>query len=118
MRNGGVGLGIGACVEHAAEVADAAAKRVKVNAVVLLVIVVVVAVVVGGGGGGRDGGSQWGPWRHIRCCVHCRCWDRHLLSSLGGAGVHKLGGPQVRGRGALAVADNGDGAAALRRLVL
>ena len=116
---------IGARVEHAAEVADAAAKRVEVDAAVVIVVVVVVVVIVivvavgsSGGGGGGGGGSRWGPRRCICCRVRRCCRDRRLLLSLGGAGVHIFDGPRVRGRGALAVAVDGGGAAASRRLVL
>ena len=91
----GVGEAIGARVEHAAEVVDAAAKRVEVDAVVVIVVVFVV-VVVGGGGGGDDGdgGSRWGPRRRICRRVRRHRRDRHLLSSLGGADVHERDGPE------------------------
>ena len=97
-RDGGVGLSVGRAidtrVEHVAEVADAAAEHVEVDAVVLVLLVVVVVV------GGH-------PHR-----------DHHTLSSLGGAGVHKLEGPRDHSRGAVAVAVDGGGTAASRQLLL
>ena len=89
-----------------------AAERVKIDALVLVVVVIIV-----GGGGGSDGGSQRGP---RRCIFLSRLLllPRHPLSSDGGAGIHEHNGPRDRGQGAVAVAVDGGGAAASRRLVL
>ena len=60
----------------------------------------------------------WGAGHCICCRVPCRHRDRHLLSFLGSAGNLKLNGPQDCGQGTFAIAVDGGGAAASRRLVL